>query len=47
MIRTDKDGKATLYFNKPKDIKNIQIVIEGLSKYGNPGVLIKTLEEEE
>ncbi|WP_409232291.1 carboxypeptidase-like regulatory domain-containing protein [Polaribacter gochangensis] len=45
ILFTDKDGKATIYFDKPKEVKNLQITIEGLSKYGNPGVLIKTLEE--
>ena len=45
MLFTDKDGKATLYFNKPIDVKNIQVVVEGLSKYGNPGVLIKTFDD--
>ena len=44
LLFTDKDGKATLYFDKPKDVKNIQIVVEGLSKYGTPGVLLKTIE---
>ncbi len=45
LLFTDNEGKATLYFNKPTDAKNIQIVIEGLSKYGNPGVLLQNLEE--
>ena len=41
---TDKDGKVSIYINKPKDVKNIQIAIEGLSKYGVPGVLLKTID---
>ena len=45
ILITNKEGKASIYFNKPKDVKNIQIIIEGLSKYGNPGVLINTLEQ--
>ncbi len=45
LLFTDNEGKASLYFNKPTDAKNIQIVIEGLSKYGNPGVLLQNLEE--
>ena len=44
-IRTDKEGKATFIFSNPNDLKNIQFVIEGLSKYGKPGVLLKTLKE--
>ena len=43
LLFTDNEGKASLYFNKPPDAKNIQIVIEGLSKYGTPGVLLQNL----
>ena len=47
LLITNEEGKATFYFDKPKNLKNIQIVIEGLSKYGNPGFLIKDLEEKQ
>lgn len=44
-IRTNKDGKATIYFENSADANKIQIAIEGLSKYGLPGVFIKTFEK--
>lgn len=44
MIRTNKDGEATLIINGSKDLSPMQIVIEGLSKYGAAGVLTNNLK---
>ena len=44
MIRTNKDGNATIIINGNKDQSPMQIVIEGLSKYGTAGVYINHLE---
>jgi TonB-dependent SusC/RagA subfamily outer membrane receptor len=44
-IRTNKEGKATIYVENSEDAKRIQIAIEGLSKYGIPGVHLKTFGE--
>jgi TonB-dependent SusC/RagA subfamily outer membrane receptor len=44
-IRTNKEGKATIYVENSEDAKRIQIAIEGLSKFGVPGVHLKTFGE--
>lgn len=44
MIRTNKDGEATIIIKESKDLSPMQIVIEGLSKYGTAGVLINNLQ---
>lgn len=44
-IRTNKEGKATIYIENSEDAKRIQIAIEGLSKFGVPGVYLKTFGE--
>ena len=44
MIRTNKDGKATFIITNYNQFKNTQMVIEGLSINGIPGVLLETLK---
>ena len=41
-IRTDKNGNATFKFIN--NTNQIQLSIEGLSKYGNPGVYLKSFK---
>lgn len=42
-VKTDKDGNAKVTFYNSDVTKNIQIVIEALSEFGNPGINITTL----
>jgi len=47
MVRTNDKGKVTIYFDTLEEAQNLQIVIEGLSKYGDPGSLTKTFNSNE
>jgi len=44
MIRTNKEGEATIIIRTNKELSPMQIVVEGLSKYGTAGVLTNSLE---
>lgn len=44
-IMTDKKGNATVTFFNSDEARQIQIAIEGLSIYGDPGVYLQTFSE--
>ena len=47
LIKTDKKGNASILFYNSDSAKNIQIVIESLSKFGVPGSYIKSFYQNE